>query len=268
MGSNDISIHGYDPAKPPRAVVSDAELRRLAEAAKGKPGVVSIKAPWEVLQFVAAATPSRVLSLIERAEQYAAEVTRWDTAHRRAEELAEENALLRNECAAWMNGVADVVEPFGFDRRAACGPSDLLPGVAGLRERLQKAEAVCAAVTRTDAAGRDYDDTAEADTELFAANDALDAALVAWRATAPEAPEGSSLARGLAQAKAGELVRRESYAAPEAPTEPQEAPCYWCGGDGNGAMNKRPGMLNFVMCTVCRGSGRALVGPIAENPEP
>ena len=36
---------------------------------------------------------------------------------------------LRRENAVWMNGVADAVEPLGFDREAACGPADLLPGL-------------------------------------------------------------------------------------------------------------------------------------------
>jgi hypothetical protein len=40
---------------------------------------------------------------------------------------------LRSENEAWMNGVADVVEPLGYDRGAACGPSDLLPGLTELR---------------------------------------------------------------------------------------------------------------------------------------
>jgi len=40
---------------------------------------------------------------------------------------------LRSENEAWMNGVADVVEPLGYDRHAACGPSDLLPGLTELR---------------------------------------------------------------------------------------------------------------------------------------
>jgi hypothetical protein len=35
--------------------------------------------------------------------------------------------------AAWMNGVADAVERFGYDRDAARGPADLLPGLAELR---------------------------------------------------------------------------------------------------------------------------------------
>lgn len=48
----------------------------------------------------------------------------------RAVKLAER---LQQECDAWMNGVADVVEPLGYDRQAACGPSDLLPGLTELR---------------------------------------------------------------------------------------------------------------------------------------
>lgn len=42
---------------------------------------------------------------------------------------------LREERDAWMNGVADVVEPLGYDRQAACGPADLLPGLLTLAER-------------------------------------------------------------------------------------------------------------------------------------
>lgn len=37
------------------------------------------------------------------------------------------------ECKAWANGVADFVEPMGFDREAACGPADLLPGLKFMR---------------------------------------------------------------------------------------------------------------------------------------
>jgi hypothetical protein len=33
----------------------------------------------------------------------------------------------------WKNGVADVVEPLGYDRHAASGPADLLPGLTDLR---------------------------------------------------------------------------------------------------------------------------------------
>lgn len=52
-----------------------------------------------------------------------------------ASELAAErrhHAHLQEMCDAWMNGVADVVEPLGFDRHAACGPADLLPGLLDL----------------------------------------------------------------------------------------------------------------------------------------
>ncbi len=40
------------------------------------------------------------------------------------------------ECYAWMNGVADFVEPLGFNREAACGPADLLPGLGFMRDRI------------------------------------------------------------------------------------------------------------------------------------
>lgn len=48
--------------------------------------------------------------------------------------LLDEIDRLRATCQAWMNGVADVVEPFGFDRHAASGPADLLPGLATLTD--------------------------------------------------------------------------------------------------------------------------------------
>lgn len=44
---------------------------------------------------------------------------------------------LRGKVDAWMNGVADVVEPYGYDRHAASGPADLLPGLTDLVERLR-----------------------------------------------------------------------------------------------------------------------------------
>lgn len=47
---------------------------------------------------------------------------------------------LRDTDRAWMNGVADAVEPFGYNREAACGPADLLPGLATLTERLAERE--------------------------------------------------------------------------------------------------------------------------------
>lgn len=46
---------------------------------------------------------------------------------------ADEIERLREQNNAWMNGVADVVEPLGYDRHAACGPADLLPGLTELR---------------------------------------------------------------------------------------------------------------------------------------
>lgn len=52
---------------------------------------------------------------------------------------------LEAERDAWMNGVAEAVEPLGFDREAACGPADLLPGLRWLvearaeRDRLREA---------------------------------------------------------------------------------------------------------------------------------
>lgn len=43
---------------------------------------------------------------------------------------------LDRENQAWMNGVADFVEPMGFDREAACGPADLLPGLRFMHDHI------------------------------------------------------------------------------------------------------------------------------------
>lgn len=37
---------------------------------------------------------------------------------------------------SWSDGVAELVEPFGFDRDAASGPADLLPGLVTARHRV------------------------------------------------------------------------------------------------------------------------------------
>jgi hypothetical protein len=52
------------------------------------------------------------------------------------ERLQIENRELRRENRAWMNGVADVVEPLGYDRQAASGPADLLPGLKDITDRV------------------------------------------------------------------------------------------------------------------------------------
>lgn len=57
----------------------------------------------------------------------------WRRGETQAQAVAREVQRLRSEVAAWMNGVADVVEPLGYDRGAACGPADLLPGLTKLR---------------------------------------------------------------------------------------------------------------------------------------
>lgn len=53
----------------------------------------------------------------------------------KAQAVAREVQRLRSERDAWMNGVADAVEPLGYDRGAASGPADLLPGLTELRNR-------------------------------------------------------------------------------------------------------------------------------------
>lgn len=42
----------------------------------------------------------------------------------KAENVRRELLRLRGQCEVWMNGVADIVEPWGYDRRAASGPAD------------------------------------------------------------------------------------------------------------------------------------------------
>lgn len=79
--------------------------------------------------------------------------TAWEAAGRpgrlgesKAAATAREIKRLRFEVGAWRNGVADVVEPLGYDREAACGPADLLPGLLTLAERFQFVDDRCAVV--------------------------------------------------------------------------------------------------------------------------
>lgn len=55
---------------------------------------------------------------------------------------------LRRENAVWMNGVADAVEPLGFDREAACGPADLLPGLLLLADQVERLRTSNAGMSR------------------------------------------------------------------------------------------------------------------------
>jgi sporulation-control protein spo0M len=57
---------------------------------------------------------------------------RWTDAGRECDRMLNEIDRLRATNEAWMNGVADAVEPLGYDREAACGPADLLPGLKQL----------------------------------------------------------------------------------------------------------------------------------------
>lgn len=78
------------------------------------------------------------------------ELSEWDTVHAevagasahlgrtKAENVRREMHRLRGQCEVWKNGVADVVEPWGYDREAACGPADLLPGLTELARRLRE----------------------------------------------------------------------------------------------------------------------------------
>lgn len=63
---------------------------------------------------------------------YAHVVDLWHAVDEDASNLAD--SLLQSEARekAWMNGVADAVERLGYDREAACGPADLLPGLERL----------------------------------------------------------------------------------------------------------------------------------------
>lgn len=84
-------------------------------------------------------------------EEAMAVLAEWDDVHyecagasahigrSKAENVRRELRRLRGQCEVWMNGVADVVEPYGYDRRAANGPADLLPGLVTLAERVRAA---------------------------------------------------------------------------------------------------------------------------------
>lgn len=56
-----------------------------------------------------------------------------------AVQMFQEIERLREQNSAWMNGVADAVEPFGYDRQAASGPADLLPGLTTMLDQLAEA---------------------------------------------------------------------------------------------------------------------------------
>ncbi len=91
---------------------------------------------------------------VARLRQWKEEATvvlaEWDTVHyecagasahigrSKAENVRRELLRLRGQCEVWMNGVADIVEPWGYDRRAASGPGDLLPGLTSIAERLSE----------------------------------------------------------------------------------------------------------------------------------
>jgi len=62
----------------------------------------------------------------------------WRRGETQAQAVAREVQHLRSQNAAWMNGVADIVEPWGYDRQAASGPADLLPGLTSIAERLRE----------------------------------------------------------------------------------------------------------------------------------
>ena len=49
--------------------------------------------------------------------------------------LRNELERVKAERDVWMSAVADAVEPLGYDRHAASGPADLLPGLTTLTER-------------------------------------------------------------------------------------------------------------------------------------
>lgn len=84
-------------------------------------------------------------------EEYDAVLAYSAATQAKCDRLAVEVERLRAECKAWMNGVADAVEPLGYDREAACGPADLLPGLdtwTATHERIKAA--ICEAWEQRD----------------------------------------------------------------------------------------------------------------------
>lgn len=96
-------------------------LEELAQLRRWKAEAIEVLRQWDAA-WLAAGRPGRP------GESIAAATTR-------------EIERLRFENTAWRDGVADVVEPLGFDREAACGPADLLPGLTTLVELASKAPA-------------------------------------------------------------------------------------------------------------------------------
>jgi hypothetical protein len=91
-----------------------SEPADLAKLLRWKADALELLAQWDAA-WVAAGRPGRLGQSI-------------------AECTTREIERLRAECAAWRDGVADVVEHLGYDRNAASGPADLLPGLTTLAE--------------------------------------------------------------------------------------------------------------------------------------
>lgn len=114
---------------PPQAVQMLDEIESLR---RWKAEASAVLDEWEGVWMVAGQPRGPGLPSISKAQGVAREIQR-----------------LRSYCAAWMNGVADAVEQFGYDRRAASGPADLLPGLTTLvDQRNDLWERVCELETR------------------------------------------------------------------------------------------------------------------------
>lgn len=117
-------IHGEDIAADlsEAADALEAAQAEIAELMEGPAG-------WES-------------ALTDRAQAEAAELRAEANVWRHlAAEARSERDAAQAEAKVWMNAVADAVEPLGFDRTAACGPADLIPGLRWLVENEAKARA-------------------------------------------------------------------------------------------------------------------------------
>lgn len=100
----------------PEAVRAWREVARLRQ---WKDEVMAVLAEWDNVHYECAGASAHI-------------------GRSKAENVRRELRRLRGQCEVWMNGVADIVEPWGYDRRAASGPADLLPGLTSLAERLRE----------------------------------------------------------------------------------------------------------------------------------
>lgn len=164
--------------------LSNVEVEHLLGLGTGLP-LVKIRAESDRVVRVGQVSPDEARQiaghLVEAAARAEYEID-FFTEARKVFGVERELLRLRRENAVWMNGVADAVEPLGFDREAACGPADLLPGLLLLADQVERLRTSNAGMSRhiTVLAGR----IAEARALIAEAKDDVDSPQSLGRLTA------------------------------------------------------------------------------------